>query len=141
MNWIYTNNTPAPVIYRSETWLPGETRETTYPLPDALGLTCIQQGDIPDPVLFHSDITIPPGGQTSVNISPPTLSHAVHLSIACMTPESGCECRFNSPRNSTIPIDSRGFQQKLSWENCSCIFLSNSTDIEAIVSITAIEAV
>ena len=141
MNWIYTNNTSAPVIFRSETWLPGETRETHYPVPDNLGLSCIQEGYALDPVLFHSDITIPPGGQTSVNISPPKLSHAVHLSIQCMTPESGCECRFNSTRNCTIPIDSRGFQQKLSWENCSRIFLSNTTDIETIISVTAVEAV
>ena len=141
MNWIYTNNTHSPVFYRSEVWMPGESCETLYPVPDTLGLSCIQEGTSPDPVLFHDDITIPPGGQTSVNISPPALSHAVSLSILCMTPESGCECRFNSPRNCTIPIDSRGFQQKLLWENCSRIFLENTTDIEAVISVTAVEAV
>ena len=39
MNWTYTNNTNAPVIYRSEIWQPNETRESPYPVPPSLGLT------------------------------------------------------------------------------------------------------
>lgn len=141
MNWTYTNNTPAPIIYRSETWLPNETRETAYPVPSSLGLNCVQEGDTLDPVLFHDDIIIPPGGQEVISISPPKLSHAVSLSIACMSHDSGCECRFNSPHGCVIPIDTRGFQQVTSWENCSRLYFSNTTDNEAHISVTALEAV
>lgn len=141
MKWIYRNDTNATIIYRSVTWLPGMTAETAYPIPPALGLTCIQEGNSPDPVLFHSDITVQPGAQEVISIPAPKLSHAVALSIFCMTADSGCECRFNSTHNCIIPIDIRGFQQTTSWENCSRIFFNNPTDNEVIISVTAIEAV
>ena len=141
MNWTYINNTNAPIIYRSETWLPNETHETAYPVPDTLGLTCIQEGSSPDPIIFHDDIIVQPNGQEVVNISPPKLSHAVDLSIRCITHETGCECRFNSLHGCAIPIDFREFRQITSWNNCSRIYLINSTDIEAHISVTAFEAV
>ena len=141
MNWIYRNDTDSVIIYRSETWLPGVSREVSYPVPPELGLTCIQEGDSPDPVLFHSDITVQPGAQEVISIPAPKLSHAVALSIFCMTADSGCECRFNSTHNCIIPIDIRGFQQTTSWENCSRIFFNNPTDNEVVISVTAIEAV
>ena len=141
MKWIYINNSPATVIYRSETWLPGETRETPYPVPDTLGLTCIQEGDTLDPVLFHSDIIIPPGGQEVVNINHPKLSQAVDLSIRCISHDTGCECRFNSPHGCAVPLDFREFRQITSWQNCSRIYLINTTDIQAHISVTALEAV
>ena len=141
MKWIYRNDTNTTVIYRSVTWLSGMTAETAYPIPPALGLTCIQEGDSPDPIIFHSDITVQPGAQEVINIPAPKLSHAVALSIFCMTADSGCECRFNSPRNCIIPIDVRGFQQTTSWQNCSRIYLTNNTDSEAVISVTALEAV
>ena len=141
MNWIYTNNTHMPVIYRSETWLPDETHEIPYPVPSSLGLTCIQEGDTPDPVLFHDDIIIQPNTQEVISLRPPTFSHVVDLTIGCMTPDGGCECRFNSPNNCVIPIDMRGFQQVTSWENCSRIYFFNSTDTEVHISVTAFEVV
>ena len=141
MNWIYHNNTDSPVIYRSEMWLPDETCEVAFPVPDSLGLTCVQEGSSPDPVLFHEDITIQPHSQEVVNISPPTLSHNVALSIQDMTTDSGCECRFNHDSNNAIPIDARSFYHVLAWENCSRLFLYNSTDNEAVISVTAIEVV
>ena len=141
MNWIYTNNTSAPIIYRSELWLPDETRESPYPVPDTLGLTCVQEGSTPDPVLFHDDVVIQPGSQAIVNISPPNLSHNVALTIRDMTPNTGCECRFNNERNNPIPIDARSFSLIMAWENCSRLFLLNPTDNEVVISVTAIEAV
>lgn len=141
MNWIYTNNTDTTIIYRSETWVPNETRETAYPVPSSLGLTCVQEGDTLDPVLFHDDVIVQPNSQEVVNIKPPTLSHAVDLNIICMTPETGCECRFNSLHGCAIPIDARCFQQITSWNNCSRIYLINDTDIEAHISVTAFEVV
>ena len=141
MNWIYTNNTNAPVIYRSEIWQPDETHEVPYPVPPSLGLTCVQEGDTPDPVLSHDDILVQANSNEVINLKPPTVSHAVDLSIVCMTPESGCECRFNSLHGCAIPIDARGFQQVTSWENCSRIYLINDTDTQVHISVTAFEVV
>ena len=141
MKWIYRNDSDSTVLYRSDTWLPGETHDTALPVPDTLGLTCVQEGDEADLVIFHDDILIQPGIQEVVSIPAPKLSHAVNISILCMTPTSGCECRFNSPHGCVIPIDVRGFQQTTSWQNCSRIFLSNHTESETHVSITVLEAV
>ncbi len=141
MKWIYRNDSAAHVIYRNSSWLPGETHETPYPVPDSLGLTCIQEGDSLDPVLFHDDILIQPGAQEVIAIPSPKLSHKVDITVICMSPDSGCECRFNSPRNCVIPVDVRGFQQVTSWENCSRIFLTNTTENEAVISLSVLEAV
>ena len=141
MNWIYTNNTHAPVFYRSKVWLPDQTRETAFPVPPSLGLTCIQEGDTPDPVLFHDDIIIPPGGQEVIYINQPKISNKVDVNILCLSPDSGCVCRFNSSSNCVIPIDYRGFQHVTSWENCFRIFLHNSTDNVAHISVSVFEAV
>lgn len=141
MKWIYRNDSASTVIYRSTTWLPGMTAETAYPIPPELGLTCVQEGDAPDIVLLHTDITIQPGTQEVISIPAPKLSHAVAISILCMTEDSGCECRFNSSHGCVIPIDIRGFQQTTSWQNCSRLYLTNNTEIEAVISVTAVEAV
>lgn len=141
MKWIYRNDSASTVIYRSTTWLPGMTAETAYPIPPELGLTCVQEGDAPDIVLLHTDITIQPGTQEVISIPAPKLSHAVSVTILCMTVDSGCECRFNSPRNCIIPIDVRAFQQTTSWQNCQRVFLTNNTEVEAVISVTAVEAV
>lgn len=141
MKWIYRNDTDTTIIYCADTWLPGKTHETTLPVPDTLGLTCVQEGDEADLVIFHDDILIQPGIQEVVSIPAPKLSHAVALSIFCMTEDSGCECRFNSPRNCFIPIDIRGFQQTTSWQNCKHVYLTNNTENEVVISVTAIEAV
>ena len=141
MNWIYRNDTDATVLYRSHIWLQGEAHEVPFPVPDSLGLTCIQQGDSLDLVLLHEDFCILPGAQEVINIPAPKLSHQVKLSIQCMTHNSGCECRFNSAHNCVIPIDVRDFQHVTSWDNCSRIFLSNTTENEVIISVNATEVV
>ena len=139
MNWIYRNDSNSTVLYRSELWQPGETHETAFPVPPSLGLTCIQEGSSPDPALLHTDIIIQPGDKTILDIPPPLSSRRIALTIHCMTPITGCECRFNSERNTVIPIDVRGFNQVMAWENCAKIFLFNSTDTEAHISVSAIE--
>ena len=141
MKWIYRNDSDSAVLYRADTWLPGETHETALPVPESLGLTCIQEGDSPDIVLIHTDVTIQPGSQEVITIPEPKLSHAVAITILCMTQDSGCECRFNSSHGCVIPIDIRGFQQTTSWQNCSQIYLTNNTEVEAVISVTAVEAV
>ena len=141
MNYIYRNDTRHIIHYRRFSWLLDEQLETPYPVPDDLGLTCIQLGQPPDPVLFHDDIIVPAGEQVTVNIDAPTLSNSVALTIFCISPSSGVECRFGSTVNKPIPIDMRAFSQTLDWTLCSRIFLLNPTDAEAIISISAIEDV
>ena len=58
-----------------------------------------------------------------------------------MTNSTGVQCRFNSALNKPIPIDKRGFVQKLSWPLCSKVILDNPTDSDAIISVTAVEVV
>lgn len=141
MKWIYRNNTKHIIGYRNYTWLPDEQHELSFPVPVSLGLTCIQLGSVPDPVLFHDDVVVAAGSSACIEINPPALSHNVSLNIQCMIQSSGVECRFNHSDNNPVPIDVRGFSQVMEWELCSRIFLSNSTDTEAIISISAIEAV
>ena len=140
MNYTYRNNTKRTICYKLDTWLPGDERSTTHPVPSELGLTCIQEGTSPDTVLFHSDIFIPPASSNIIDINAPIRSHNIALSIQCMTPSSGVACRFNHEDNKPIPIDARAFSQTLAWDSCSRIFLENSTDTEAVISVTAIEA-
>ena len=45
MKWIYLNNTNHIICYRFFYWLPDQSLEIPYHVPDDLGLTCIQQGD------------------------------------------------------------------------------------------------
>ena len=141
MKYIYRNDTHHIIHYRRFSWLPDEQLETPYPVPDDLGLTCIQLGQPPDPVLFHDDVIVPAGEQVIVSIDAPALSHAVALTVFCISPSSGVECRFGSSENKPIPIDMRAFSQTLDWALCSRIFLLNPTDAEAIISVSAIEDV
>ena len=141
MNYIYRNDSHQAVSFLDYCWLPDEILSTPYPVPVSLGLTCIQQGIPPDPVLFHDDVAVSPGEHASVNIPAPALSHNVVLSIQCMTPSSGVECRFGSSQNKPIPIDVRAFSQTLDWILCSQILLHNPTEAEAVISVSAIEGV
>ena len=138
MTYKYKNNTDHTVIYRDRVLLCGEELEVPYPLPSSFGLTCLQEGNAPDPVLFCDDLIIDAGQEATIEISEPLLSHKVYLTILCMS-EGGVECRFNSSENKPIPIDSRGFVQKINWELCSKIFLKNTLDISVHISITALE--
>lgn len=139
--WIYKNNTGKLILYRNNAYRPGDEISTSYPVPSSLGLTCIQEGDSPDPIIFHDDIVIPVGAQEVITLNSPIISHNVDLTILCMTPNSGAECKFNSLNNKPVPIDSRGFKHILSWEMCSKIYLSNPTNNDVHVSVSAIEVV
>ena len=141
MNYVYRNDTHHTVHYRNFSCLPDELLETDYPVPDDLGLTCIQLRHPPDPVLFHDDVIVPAGEQITITINSPVLSHDVALTIFCLTPSAGVECKFGSPENKPVPIDMRAFSQTIDWTLCSQIFLFNPTDTEAIISISAIEDV
>ena len=141
MNYIYRNDSRHVVHYRNLSWLPDEQLETPYPVPDELGLTCIQLGKPPDPVLFHDDVIVQAGEQVSISINAPALGHAVALTIFCISPSAGVECKFGSSENKPIPIDMRAFSQTIDWALCSQIFLHNPTETEAIISISAIEDV
>lgn len=141
MYWSYKNDSDCTILYRDSIWQPGDELQTPYPVPASLGLTCTQEGDALDPVLFHDDVILQAGQSRSVNIKEPALSHSVSLTILCMTTDNGVECRFNSSNNKPVPIDTRGFQQVLNWELCSKLVLHNPTETEAIISITAFEVV
>ena len=141
MKYIYRNDTRHVIHFRNLSWLPDDTLETAYPVPDDLGLTCIQLGHPPDPVLFHDDVIVPAGEHVTIAINAPVLSHKVALTIFCLTPSAGIECRFGNSENKPIPIDMRAFSQTLDWALCSQVSLYNPTDTEAIISISAIEDV
>lgn len=141
MNYIYRNDTQQTIFYQNEFCLPHEQIETTCPIPDNLGLTCIQLGVPPDPVLFHDDIIIPPNGQTEVLLDAPAISHNVALSVLCMSQDSGVLCRFGSDTNRPVPIDVRGFIHVLSWELCSRIVFLNPTDYDTHISVSAVEVI
>ena len=141
MTYSYSNNTMSAVAYRSDVWLPGDTLNTNYPVPDNLGLTCIRTGKPHDPVLFHDNITLLQGEQREIPIPAPTFSHNVALHIQDMSLDSGVECSFGSLDNIHVPIDVRDFQHVLTWELCSRICLFNPTDTEAVISLTALEVV
>ena len=139
MKYKYKNDTQRTIIYRNKIWQPNMELETSYPVPSSLGLTCTQEGDTLDPVLFHDDIIIDAGQERTFEINAPTLSHKIDLTILCMSENSGVECRFNSANNNPIPIDERGFQQVLFWELCSKIILKNPLDTYVHISVTALE--
>ena len=141
MNYIYRNDNHYAVCFQDFLWQAGDTLEVPFPVHESLGLTCIQQGKPPDPVLFHDDFVITPGGDAHVVLGEPLLAHNVALSIECMSLNSGAECRFGSIENLPIPIDARGFIHVLPWTLCSHIFLHNTTENEAIISVTAVEVV
>ena len=141
MTYSYTNNTNSAVAYRSYVWLPGETLDVDFPIPESLGLTCNFLGKPPDPVLSHDNITLLAGEKCDIPIPAPLFSQNVALHIQDMSLDSGVECSFGSPDNTYFPIDVRDFQHVLTWELCSKICLFNPTETEVIISITAIEVV
>ena len=138
MKFKYRNDTDGLIFYRDDVWGRGDERETAYPVPSSLRLTCIQEGDTPDPVLFHDDIVMGAGEEKLIKINAPFLSRNIYLTIFCMS-EGGVECRFNSSKNKPIPIDARSFSQKMDWTLCSKIFLKNPLDMSVQISITALE--
>lgn len=141
MKWIYKNNSEQTILYNNHICLPGEEITSLYPLPTSLGLTCIQYGKNPDPVILHDDVSLNAGEQKVIDINSPERSPNIALSIMCMTSEAGVECRLNHESNKPIPIDGRSFSQTLPWVMCSRIILTNPTANTAIISITAVEVI
>lgn len=139
MLWLYRNDLNYTVAFRHFTWLPHELHELPFPVPEVLGLSCIQEGDALDPVLLHEDIIIQPHEQKVIALPHPALSHNVALSILNLSPNCGVECRFNHEHNKPIPIDVRGFSQSLDWVLCSKVFLINSSEAQAHISFSAVE--
>lgn len=141
MTYSYSNNSDHAISFRSILWLPGETIDTDSPVPDNLGLTCLRQGNPPDPVLMHDNYILEPDARLEIDIPAPNLSHNVALDIRDMSLDSGVTCSFGSQDNSPIPIDTRDFSHVLAWELCSRIFIHNPTDLQAVISLTALEVV
>ena len=141
MNYVYRNDNPYAVAWGGFLWQSGDTLDVPSPVPESLGLTCLVEGSPPDPVLFHDDIVIPPGGQAVAVLTEPHFSSNVALSIECMSINSGVECRFGALENIPVPIDARGFVHVLSWELCSKLFLLNTTENEAVISVSAVEVI
>ena len=141
MNWIYKNFSKNTIIHNNKICKPDEQIISPYPLPSSLGLTCIQEGRNPDPVILHEDVSLKAGETKFIDINAPELSKNIALSIMCMTQDSGVECRFNHNDNKPVPIDIRGFSQTLPWIMCSRIFLKNVTSSLAVISITAVEVI
>ena len=139
MTYLYRNDNSYPVGVDGVICSPGETFSLDFPAPPSLGLTLIQQGNPPDPVLFHDDFLIAPGQSVDVALNDPVWSHNVALSILCMSNNSGVQCCFGATSNIPVPIDARGFEHVLDWRLCSKLFLLNSTDNDALISVTALE--
>ena len=139
MNFAYFNSSHFTVVYRNFIWLPGETLYTPFPVPPSLGLTCTAEGCPPDPVLFHDDITVPAGSSAVVNIPEPRSSDFVSLRILDMSQNSGVECRFGCLDNSPIPIDVRGFDYVIDWTLSSKLFFLNTTDYNAVISVSVFD--
>ena len=141
MQWVYKNNTQYPIEYKNSRWPPNSEAPFYEAIPDSVGLTCIQRGSVPDPVLCHEDIILQPNEDFSVDIKSPVNSPNVALSIVCISLDGGAECRFNSPDSAPVPIDTRDFIHVMSWVSCSRIYLTNTTQEQAHISISAIEVV
>ncbi|MBQ9565195.1 MAG: hypothetical protein IJU98_06360 [Synergistaceae bacterium] len=136
--WKYLNSTDRTVIWRGERWGPGEEKEISYPVPASLGFTCLQEGNVPEPVLFHDDLILTPGETRTVELDGPQQTHNVALSLFCVK-GGGAECRFTSRDNKPIPLDVRGFAHTLPWEMCARMVFTNTTETETHISVSAVE--
>lgn len=138
--WRYRNDTDKTLIWRDRVWMPGKEDDAAYPIPTSIGLTQLSIGSAPDPVLFHEDIVVPAGGEAFVELDAPKLGSNVALSIFRMK-GVGVECRFNSPENSAIPIDLRGFIHTIPWELCARMYFKNPTGFDVTLSMSAVEVI
>lgn len=139
IKWKYRNDTEKCLIWKGVEWTPGMERELSCPVPSSLGLTCLQEGNLPDPVLFHDDIIVPPGETKVVELDGPSWTHQVALTLLCLSGGGGVECRFNSAENRPIPLDVRGFEHTMPWEMCARIYLRGIAEAETHVSVSAVE--
>jgi hypothetical protein len=118
-----------------------ETDEVPIPVPDYLGLTVVQQGDIPDPVYFADDVVVTSGGgDLTVSIpAPPDGSVFVDLTVWCGIGE-GAFLRFNSDSNNEISIDARAVIRRMKWEDCATLYFRNPTSGDVTMGIVAMKA-
>ena len=106
MNWIYLNNSNRIICYRFFYWLPGQSLEIPYHVPDGLGLTCIQEGT-------STDDSIPSGCsdsavETVLNV---TLNQH-HLSQCALELPLVCD----SSRAVTLSLNGIALPQNSFWE-------------------------
>ena len=141
LQWVYKNRTQDKIEYKDSVWWPGDIVSFNEAIPDDVGLICIQQGSIPDPVLCHEDIILEAGEETSIKLNSPVSADKVALNIMCINLDSGAECRFNSPENNPVPIDTRDFSHVMPWVSCAYIYLRNPTDKQVHISVSAVEVV
>ena len=139
IKWRYHNATDRTVIRHGERWGPDEEKEVSFPVPSSLGLTCLQEGNLPDPVLFHDDVIVAPGETKVVDLDGPSWTHQVALTLLCLSGGGGVECRFNSAENRPIPLDVRGFEHTMPWEMCARMFFTNPMETETHISVSAVE--
>ena len=138
MKWKYKNETGSTIIWEGHTWAPEKEKEISHPAPEFLGLTCTQQGNIPDPVLFDENIMVNAGETKEIAIPAPVLSRRVTLSVLRKAGNGVLLC-FNSADNKKIAIDAtQFFMQTLSWTSCGKIYLESLGD-ESIIYISVIE--
>ena len=138
IKWKYKNFADRIIVWRGERWGPGDEREVSYPVPSSLGLVRLQEGNVPNPVLFHDDLILSPGETRMVELDGPTWTHQVALSMFCLS-GGGAECWFISQDNTPIPLDARGFVHTMPWEMCARMFFTNTTETETHISVSAVE--
>ena len=66
MKWIYLNNTNHIICYRFFYWLPGQSLEIPYPVPDDLGLTCLHEGNTAE---YEPSSSMPQTVEAVLNVS------------------------------------------------------------------------
>ena len=138
MKWKYKNNTSSTIIWASNTWAPEEEKEISHPVPDFLGLTCIQSGNSPDIVLLDKEFTVNLGETKEIDIPASIKNRRVVISIIRKA-GNGALLSFNSADNKKIAMDNtKYFTQTLLWESCSKIFLESLGD-GSVIYVSAIE--
>jgi hypothetical protein len=146
--WIYKNDTGHPQMWKGYVWPVGATRpleretdEVPFPVPDHLGLTLVQAGEVPDPVYFADDVVVEAaGGEQTVHIpAPPDGSVFVDLSVWCGIGE-GAFLRFNGNSNNEISVDARAVIRRMKWEDCATLYFRNPTSGDVTIGISALKA-
>lgn len=135
--WRYRNDSGTFVIWNGRSWEPGEEYAVSYPIPQYMNLTCLQEGEVPDPVLCHEDVILKVGESTRIDIAAPLPGQKVLLTLTAIG-DSGAECRFNNENNKAIPVDGRSFSCVLPWECCASLHLTNIAESESQISVTAV---
>jgi hypothetical protein len=158
MEWRYQNQTDHAIIHKGVLWRPpvpetpateycpripgkaGTLLCTKYPIPDEVGLTRIQEGSVPDPVIFSDDVVVEgAGGERIVHIPNPNGDEFIDVTIWCGIGD-GAFLRFNGPDNTEISIDQRGVIRRMRWEDCATLYLKNPTSGEVVIGISVLKA-